>query len=865
MSRCSDANIRLWAQSNTCRLNSLALSLAEALPHWPYVLNIITRLSCAVEPRDAIIQVEPTLLVELLSHAADSNFGNNKYTQASVALLSHRLPGHIALPSHAQTLLVALFERAVTHPVASNIRPIYQVVNGACRDLIGILPFEVLSRLEQHLFTILSAPTGVEDQSLGLYCLAIMRIISEQFNSDTPSTHEDLWATSNLSSADSHSEKWNSDAITHFFQGRKTHKTMQLVALRVVFACRPGSDEANAEALTSVILANEVIIAVAESVRAEWCNKNPNIIRKLQEKCVVGNLIPDLRFQALTFLGALPSSLAIPSQATSLYGRLVLDIEQLVVPQEQYRQSLRLSLHRYTPLLDQSWWQCCLSSVLEVAVSTSPSQIVRSASLCSSLLEKLTTMVQDSPSCRAAVLAAFATHDIRHKLEDLLTVEVASTSRSNQETAGICACSITSFKEALAKSACTLLLQSALSSQPQEHQLPTQLVSSALHRHARSFVSTPCAHRRQRNAHADSRPLLVEVKSTPVMHNAPIHWRNRLATSIQAQAKNQEQALLASFSEICRDLEDRCENVEGPLREEREKAANLDSRYRDLTAAYSDLESRMLDRDLRINALEADNDRHNTEMEAAATESEELMQRIDQVSRELEDSKANIRQVLADAKQERHELEMEHSTTLACKQEALDHLREQAQGSEEEAQRFRTEFEQSRVQVQNSKNEIQRLRGELEQMSEGHKQDTSVQVQLQSELSNGEQRLREMENRLNKTEVERMALAEKNVQMDQEANNLRKDLEQQQREKDSLSAALEDIKAQSKDEMRTATCSFEEKMAKAKQEWTESREGLEHQIETAQQEFVRAEEALQEQHVLGKQKKQELRKKVTLY
>lgn len=835
----------------------------EALPHWPYVLNIITRLSCAVDLRNAIIQAESTLLGELVNRAAQTNSGSNKYTQTCVALLSHPLPDKATLPLDAQTLLIRLFERAVTHPEAANIRPIYQFINGAGRDLIGILPFDVLSRLEEHLFTILAVPTGVEDQSLGLYCLAVMKIILQEFNKSNSSTPEDFWPSSDSLSPDSPlrpKTTWNPDAIGQFFEGRKTHKTMQLVGLRVVCACRPGSEDANSEALTSVMLANEVVTAVADTVRAEWCAKNPAIVRKLLEKCLAPDLMPDLRFEVLAFIGALPCSIALPVQAIKFYGRLVLDTEHLSIPQEQYDRSLDLSLHRYAPLLDQSWWQHCLGTILDAPNSALPSMIVQSGSRCSSLLDRLTVLVERSPLCRGAVLNAFSTYDIRQKFDDLVASKTASHADNTSEN--ICVSTMMSIKEALTKSICTLLLRCVLSSQPQETELPNHLISSALHRHSKITDTGSCTHRNRLNAHPHHPPLLVEVRSTPVKHDATMHWRDRLALGIQAQAKTQEQALLASFAEICRDLEDRCENIEGPLREERKNAVNLESRYNNLAAAYSDLESQILDRDLRINALEADNDRHSAEMDTAATESQALLRRIDQAARELQESREHACNALEAARQKSSELDMEHATTLACKQETVDRLREQAQTSEQEAQHLRDQLEHTREQAQTSKREVQHLRTELERITEGHKQDATDQARLEGEVNDSAQRLREKEDQLSRFERDQRVLAEKKAELDQETEGLRKQVERQQREKEILEVTLEDTAAHSKDEIRKVTASFEDTMTRTKQEWMSIRENLERQLESAQQELTKAEEGLQEQHLTSKQKVLDMRKKV---
>ncbi|GAB7351877.1 hypothetical protein MBLNU459_g2425t2 [Dothideomycetes sp. NU459] len=632
--------------------------------------------------------------------------------------------------------------------------------------------------------------------------------------------------------------------MTQFFEGRKTHKTMQLIALRVICACRSGSGEIHQEALTSVILANNILAAVAEPIRTEWCNKNPAIVRKLQEKCLVQDLTPDIRFQALTFMGALPSSIALPSQAISSYGKLLTNTDSVSIPQEQFEQSLDLALHRYAPLFDSRWWQDFLSTVVDAAISKPSSLILGCSSRCAPLLKRLTVLVEEFSSCREATLAVFAKSDVRQKLEALDVVEDINTRSSLVDGShdGVCPSSVSLSREDLAKSLCTLILQSGLSAQSHATQPPNRVIKAALHRHGQSSMSDICSHRNVLPGKTYKQPHLVEVESTPVIQNPSIHWRTRLTMSIQAHAMTQEQALMASFAEMCRDLERRCENVEEPLRMEKEKTASLQSRHEALAAAYSNLESQILDRDLRISALEADNDRQSSEMEAASIETQDLMRRIDQAARELEESNKKTREILTAAKQEKHELELKQATALACKQEMLDQFREQAQNREQELHHH--------------------LHAELGRMAEDRKQDTSEQVQLRSDVGNYQKRLHETEERLSNIENERHALAGAKIKLDHEMVDLRRDAEQQRRELENAHTLLEDTKSRSMGDISKAAASFEDTMAKNKREWTSIKEALERQIAASRHELEQAERELQEQHQTSKQKISELRKRI---
>lgn len=73
-------------------------------------------------------------------------------------------------------------------------------------------------------------------------------------------------------------------AARQLFSGGKATKTMHLLVLRVIYACRNHTDISHQDAVESIQLANRALRAVDPISRKEWARNNVHIVRKLHEK-----------------------------------------------------------------------------------------------------------------------------------------------------------------------------------------------------------------------------------------------------------------------------------------------------------------------------------------------------------------------------------------------------------------------------------------------------------------------------------------------------------------------------------------------------------------------------------------------------
>ncbi|KAI4855784.1 hypothetical protein E4T45_02767 [Aureobasidium sp. EXF-8846] len=668
-----------------------------------------------------------------------------------------------------------------------------------------------------------------------------MRMILEKFQTEVG--NDEMWPTFEHS-VDSSNSQWTPDAIKQFFHGNKTHKTMQLLVLRVIWACRPESADPAGQGLTSVTLVNQILAGVSQLAVIEWSHKNAVIVRKLQEKCLVPDMLPALRFQVLTFLSSLSDKVVLPAQATLFYERSLLDLSAAFLKREYLDMSLRLSLFRLSSTFKPEWWGELLDKVMDLLTDSPPTVLFNSADSYILFLAQIADMVDENESCRRGILATLHSGHNRQKLEYFFAdLEITPELDIGHSTNRFCIASYTTLRNKLKSSMCSLLLRAALAAPQEETSSIRRMLPDILRHHAVVESSkSACPICVQTRLKAPQRPTpFVEIEATPESQDASLHWKQRLGAVMQTHAKYQETSLVASFINICHDLEARCESVEEPLRLERQKFTGLEKRYAELNKAYGELEGQVMDRDLRINALEAENDRHENDLSASSQETRDLMQRIDTLARELQEANRNAQRDIDQLTRERQDSEVQHATAIACKQEA---------------------FEQMREQLHQARSDAEDLRSELGNTMESRKHDNNEYGNLQTEKNHLEQQLLESQTRISQIEEERATLLEGHSLLEQDIVKLQQDINRRQVQHESLLAEIQAVKQNSEDESRKTATAFEDAMSRAKQEWTSIKSHLEQQLEESRQDLAEAEESFQQQHDAIKQRTAELRKRI---
>ena len=758
------------------------------------------------------------MLHDVIDQAAKASSIDSKYISAAVALLSNPLQDDIGIPAEAQNLFIRLFDHAAEDPSLENIRRIYRMLQGTSSNLLSLLSTTSLLHLEEHLFLILRNIKG-ENQSLSLYCLAIMRAMcsasmdSFSFSSSQYDTQE-LLASTQLAP----SSAWTPEAIRQFFTDSKAQKTMQLVVLRAMWACTTSTGEPFDERMESLRLANEVVNAVPPHLREVWRKANSLILGKLQDKALVPELEDDLRFQALCFLMQVTEGGRIPPT--------VMDkMRGLVVVPKQVREALssitaiEMECLTHAGTFDQNATTLFMQNVVDFTTSSNDEYWLENTKCIRRILQELYTFMSNDEKVTEGVMLALDVIACGQKLRRLANLTAIRKSYSTAEDGGrTCEGAMHAVTNGLVHDLCKVFLRAALSSPHQSYSASQDTISMLLDLHAASALSPEeCSHSRSQSVSQNNvRITFVEAASSP--ENAVADWRQTLHEHLSSRATNEEQKLGVFFAKACADLEARCEDVERPLQEQRNMYTTLQHRFEEMERAYSTLESENIDLGLRFDALQSEKAQCIEDLDAQREEIETHERRIEELLQTLQQAREDSERLLAQSKNATDAASLEHAAAFARKEEELEELQERLQHSEQ----------QTLIKVA----DMNSLREEIE-VERASKRDATAKFH-DAQRANEDQRLRiiQMEqqhddNAVREAKIQAELLAAQN---------------QVQAERESHLQDIEETRRNAESDLAAAGVEREQKLAEATRQFEASNEEHQHQVAGLQQEALEARE-----------------------
>ena len=797
-----------------------------AVKTWDYGLDILTRLASCKDIRDAILRHDQLSLPSALSKAIRDD-ARSRDIAAAVALLQHRLPDDVPLPATAQDLLCRLFEQAATAPKKGIVGSVHTLLKGACWPLLDILSPDTLRRFETHVFAILRDATDVDDPFILLYCLSIMKTLVQSSHTVTASSSQRL----TLSSPSRHG--WKSDAMRSFFDGVKAHKTLQLLVMRVIWACK--SEAALKDKHECVRLANYIVAGVSRDVRLDWSERNTAAVRKLHEKCSSDDLTPGIQFQALSFSSTLSLDNAYPM---ARFLTVLIGPSQKSVLLCDFEQCLHISGDVLERCMDGVAAGDLLNGLLTSRTdkSGSPAQSIMRMAILARFVEE--HMIRYANISQEVVTWANL-DSTKQTLNAMLHVCIDQQGKASRDHRFYCESRDHNLTATLLSAISSLILSAGLNARHAETELHPHLVALLLKAHAGSW-------RRDCGNAALTRPRLdvlsVAMQGSPESDPAKRHdWRARLVSEMQQQAEQRQQDLTSTVAVICAELEERCNNVEEPLRVEREQKRELESRLQDLEQAYQQLEVQLMDRELTVSALETENEKSVYSLDQISAERVELLRKVSMAEEHLREVSQSARQEIAKLQEENRNREMDKATALACKREVLDSVQTQANNLQQRLLDSESELEAQKGHCQQVERQNEALRNSL--------------ITKESELEDTKHNLTHANTR--------------HEEASKESEGLRRDLETQresnaaaQRNSEDLRNQLNELRLSNRQDMERAEDDFHTRLDEERQRWRQEQERIEMQLSQIRQEQAEVEEAHDTEQQAAAAKVQEQRKRI---
>lgn len=676
-----------WAYDHADQARTLARTIVEGLSVWPHVLDILQHLCHAATFRVALLTSHPQLLNQLLHKANHSQHDFDCLSQLCVLVLSDPLPASVPLPASSQDFLWRVFEVAVKHPTTEHLESVYLILDGQ-PELLEILPQAGIERLRKHLIKMMSHGKTIEDKILTLYSLAIMATIAGRYRKMA--------------------EHWAADVSTKqllaetepLFVGDRAARTLHLVVLQVILACRHDSIKTE-DAVKRVRLATQVIEAMDECTLRAWVSSNPNPINKLHEKMGQRGLHPRVQLEAIGFATVLVGELDVGSAAVERLHALLLR-PSMEIGSRTAREAVEAATAKVIGRFEESMWSSCFSEICSrpAQSSSESSSMSRRHGLC--LVDCLRKALGKQPSATVSACRALSEPEMQQKVS-------------------------TFFRHRSDRSICAFVLELLVAQPSTKANTNAALVSQLIRKLEDTGAMIAVPQQALPPNQATDPITLIEPASTPEANGMSHHWRQRLASELGLEAKHRHHTVIQLVSRACEDLERRCEDVEQPLRAEQARSEVLMAQNEALKRTVEGLESRQSELNDRADA--AHQHRVEAELRADGTESDlvALQSRCGDLQRELEQANADAARVLESTRHAFEQQVLELQSSAACQNEKVDEYS---------------------VQLRDVEQQLQQKNDDLQRLREEHKSELEA---VTADLSHTQEALHEQSRKLKET------------------------------------------------------------------------------------------------------------------
>jgi predicted nucleic acid-binding Zn-ribbon protein len=648
-----------------------------------------------------------------------------QFSPALVALLSTPLPPQSPPPAKLVAFFLKCLDRATKSPSISTIRPLYVLVANGYK----------------HLTLQMS-----ENQSHG-FAKRMTGFLAEKCSADTDVNTFLTYCLATLAHMHLATEikSGKTTAIGEFFQGKKAPMVLTLVINIVNVLASPETRRDWQEKIGLIRMATIIASAVSDQVKANGASSSDaaSLVRLLEK----ARAQEDTRVvsEVLQFVSAL--SLVTPPAP------LKATMEELLCRSRKEETTIMFlplmsagffavsSVGPVMPVWDDSDFpqqeasQRLVGDMLRSVIkhASANNQPTHSSYLLLrdriEFIQKLSDDIPQSPHLRRHVLAALSTPELVPLVNDFIKhtnrPPVASEACSEGEA---CQWSIFSLTNRLQLALCTFILRCSFYSQaggegggegvqPLPASMATKIMEKLGSLSAAVQYQSQCPFEKTLKSKTSSPHdilSLIEEVASPEARISSRNWRQSLMQGLARDTDRQHGFIVSTVSEICRDLERRCENVEKPLRAEEENSRRLQAEVEKLKAQCADVEEQLgrcihnldhaaAENEMLENKLDCAMEKTKEAMERVKeleemveVEREEARQNIEELERELADTKKALERELLETKSEHLEelkavkdaadqAAMEHMAALNSRQETIDQLQQHKRKLEQDA------------------------------------------------------------------------------------------------------------------------------------------------------------------------------------
>ena len=511
--------------------------------------------------------VDPSFISLLLDALDGPNPAPANLEGACLQMLSHPMPFSYATPASTHMFLSRLTKKAVARPSVATLQPFYSVITVVGTECVNSMSQDLTNDLHQTITRTLRSTT---DHTVSLLCLAILARLCPGLLPQ----HSEVMFSKEADKEQSNIVAYVQNRplqVRSVFAGKRACNALELAILQAIIAC---SENPQGTVLTShevLALAVVVVKAMGAEDRHGWIKRSTPIVQKYHDRIFRRELDEALRCQGIELWTALTEGYQLNTSDED-----VMTIETMISKCHQVTQ-LNCAVIAYCGRFSTSFIKAQLVRALEAAVcAKSPCSLKSTMEVngATRIIESFVEAIKLKNKLRKTVLIALTASDLRVLLQNFLAPTLQNRSRDSHQDTDVCAAQASTAIQILQKRLCVLFLLSSLHSTFDDIGIDPTLASNILEKVQEASIPPPKCGMFQSCHRSSAKALsLVQISGTPTSQGG--NWRDRLASELSREASLAQSRTIRFIHDVCRDLEERCNEVEHPLRKEQARSMEL--------------------------------------------------------------------------------------------------------------------------------------------------------------------------------------------------------------------------------------------------------------------------------------------------
>jgi len=553
-------------------------------------------------------------------------------------------------------------------PCADTVAPLHSLINTlqALPRILDEVPSEVMSNLQLEFTKTLR---NLDDHMGNLLCLATFARIASNQNDCRHNQHgRDI-------------PSWLLN-IQHFFGPKRGLKTLDLVVLRVIFACSSNCNLTPSQAAEGIRLAICILDAVELKQKDAWISNNSSKIAKLCEKVAKDGLDRETQVMGVTFLLSLCPVAALPSQ--------IRDVGLRVLVSRDSRAALGNMAPHLVSRLTESLASCDESIVYELlrfTVDALKDDSPNRGSLASLHVAALLLSGFQSTESKPIISALLNSASTKEAISSLFGRFPVMSSQAECHGSEVCYCAYAALKNTILLNLFEVYLAASLSQNGNTTDI--MLMKSFVNRAARSLTDKSCSFSTADTKDSRESLFLRSTRDFSSARSSTRDWRSGVAECFMQNAQISHDNMMKKIGDVCFDLERRCYDIEGPLRSVEQERDHHIAENKQLNRQNEDLQRQLEQSAHTVSCLQHDLSRMEENAENASCRIQELTVSLESLRHELQDQQRISGETLRTERETARSRELNLIARATEKDDQFEEL-------QEETCRLRSENEEMR-------------------------------------------------------------------------------------------------------------------------------------------------------------------------